>query len=84
MLDDEPSGPIPDQINPKVILVDDDPCEGDKTSAHSQFLGNPFPNPGDIVASPHGHNQAQSSSESREGVTMVIRGSATWFKPLMA
>ena len=56
MLDDDPSGPIPDQSNPKVILVDNDPCEGDKTSACSQLLGNPFLNPGDIVAGPHGHN----------------------------
>ena len=56
MLDDEPSGPIPDQSNPKVILVDDDPHEGNKTSAHSQFLRNPFLNPGDIVAGPHSHN----------------------------
>ena len=64
MLDDEPSGPIPDQSNPKVILVDGDPCEGNKTFAHSEFLGNPFLNPGDIVAGPHGHNRAQSSSQS--------------------
>ena len=32
MLDDEPSRPIPDQSNPKVILVDDDLQESDKTS----------------------------------------------------
>ena len=56
MLDDEPSGPIPNQSNPKVILVDYDPWEGDRTSACSQFLGNPFLNPGDIVAGSHGHN----------------------------
>ena len=65
MLDDEPSGPIPNQSNPKVILVDDNPCKGDKTSVHSQFLGNPFLNQTDIVAGPHGHNQAQSSGQSR-------------------
>ena len=64
MLDNKPSRPIPDQSNPKVILVDDDPCEGDKTSTHSQFLGNPFLNPGDIVAGPHSHNRAQSSGQS--------------------
>ena len=62
MLDDEPSRPIPNQSNPKVILVDDNPHEGNKTSA--QFLGNPFLNPGDIVAGPHGHNRAQSSGQS--------------------
>ena len=65
MLDDEPSGPIPNQSNPKVILVDDNPREGDKTSTRSQFLGNPFLNPGNIVAGPHGHNQAQGQSQGR-------------------
>ena len=65
MLDNEPSGSIPDQSNPKVILVDDDPHEGDKTSAHSQFLGNTFLNPGDIKAGLHGHNQAQSPGQSQ-------------------
>ena len=63
MLDDEPSGPIPNQSNPKVILVDDGPHEGNKTSTCSQFLENPFLNPGDIMAGPHGHNRAQSSRQ---------------------
>ena len=62
MLDDGPGGPIPDQSNPKVILVDDDPHGGDKTLTHSWILGNPFLNPGDIVAGSHGHNQTQSSN----------------------
>ena len=65
ILHDEPSGPITDQSNPKVSLVDDNPCEDDKTSAQSQFLGNPFLNPADIMAGPHGHNQAQSSGQSQ-------------------
>ena len=63
MLDDGPGGPIPDQSNPKVILVDDDPHEGDKTFTHSQILGNPFLNPGDIMAGPHCHSQTQSSNQ---------------------
>ena len=32
-------------------------------TAHSQFLGNPFLNPSDIMAGPHGHNRAQSSGQ---------------------
>ena len=66
MLDDGPGGPIPDQSNPKVILVDY-PHEGDKTFTRSQILGNPFLNPGDIVAGPHGHNRTQSSNQSQGG-----------------
>ena len=54
MLADPASDTVPDQSNPKVIIVDEPP-EGDETSHHDQLLGNPFIGPRDMVASPYGH-----------------------------
>ena len=53
MLTDTASDIVPDQSNPKFIIVDE-PLEGDEMSHHDQLLGNPFTGPGDMVASPYG------------------------------
>ena len=54
MLTDTSGDTVPDQSNPKVIIMDEPP-EGDETSHHDQLLGNPFTGPGDMVAGPYGH-----------------------------
>ena len=57
MLADTADDAVPDQSNPRVIVVDEPP-EDDETSHRDQSLGNPFTGPGDMVADPDGHGGA--------------------------
>ena len=80
MLTDTAGNVVPDQSNPRVIIVDATP-EGDEVSHHDRSLRNPFTGPGDMVAGPYGHGGAlpldhsQGSSDSgaqkEEFCTMV-------------
>ena len=54
MLTDTASDTVPDQSNPKFIIVNEPPV-GDETPHCDQLLGNPFTGPGDVVTSPYGH-----------------------------
>ena len=54
MLTDTAGDTVPDQSNPKVIIVNEPP-ECDEASHHDQLLGNPLTYPGDMVTSPYGH-----------------------------
>ena len=66
MLTDAADRTIPDQSNPKVIIVDE-PQEDDEVSQWDRVLGNPFTGPGDVVASPHDHSKAPPSSQPGDG-----------------
>ena len=66
MLTDAADRTIPDQSNPKVIIVDE-PQEDDKVSQWDRVLGNPFTGPGDVVASPHDHSNAPPTSQRGDG-----------------
>ena len=59
-------GTIPDQSNPKVIIVDE-PQEDDEVSQWDRILGNPFTGPGDVVGGPHGHSNAPPPSLPGDG-----------------
>ena len=66
MLTDAADGIIPDQSNPKVIVVDE-PQEDDKVSQQDIVLDNPFTGPGDVVAGPHDHSNAPPPSQPGDG-----------------
>ena len=57
MLTDTAGDAVPDQSNPRVIIIDEK-LEGGEVSHHAQLLGNPFTSPGDMVAGPYGHGGA--------------------------
>ena len=63
MLTDAADGTIPDQSNPKVIIVDESQ-EDDEVSQQDRILGNPFTGPGDVVAGWHGHSNTPPPSQS--------------------
>ena len=60
MLTDTAGDAVPDQSNPRVIIIDEMP-EGDEVSHHDRSLGNPFTGPGNMVAGPHGDGGALPS-----------------------
>ena len=66
MLTDAADRTIPDQSNPKVIIVDA-PQEDDEVSQQDGILGNPFTGPGDLVAGQQGHRNAPPSSQPGNG-----------------
>ena len=66
MLTDAADGTIPDQSNPKVIIVSE-PQEDDEVSQWDRVLGNPFTSPGDVVAGQHGHSNASPPSQPGDG-----------------
>ena len=57
MLTDTAGEAVPDQNNPRVIIVDETPEDGE-VSHQDRSLGNPFTGPGDMVAGPYGHGGA--------------------------
>ena len=64
MLTDTAGDAVPDQSNPRVIIVDKS-LEGDEVSNHDRSLGNPFTSPGDMVAGPYGHGGALPPDHSQ-------------------
>ena len=66
LLTDAANGTIPDQSNPKVIIVNE-PQEDDGISQWDGVLGNPFTSPGDVVTGLHDHGNAPPPSQSRDG-----------------
>ena len=66
MLTDAADRTIPDQSNPKVIIVNE-PQEDDKVSQWDRVLGNPFTGPGEVVAGLHGHSNAPPPSQLGHG-----------------
>ena len=64
MLTDTAGDAVPDQSNPKVIIIDETP-EGDEVSHHDRLLGNPFTGPSDMVAGPYGHGGALPPDHSQ-------------------
>ena len=66
ILTDAADGTIPDQSNPKVIIVDE-LQEDDKVSQLDSVLGNSFTGPGDVVAGRHGHSNTPSPSQPGDG-----------------
>ena len=79
MLTDTAGDRVPDQSNPKVIIVDEPP-EGDEASHCDRLLGNHFTGPGDMVASPYGHGL-----QTIPGVVVMVmlkrKSSVPWSKP---
>ena len=66
MLTDAADRTIPDQSNPKVIIIDE-PQDDDEVSQWDRVLGNPFTGPSDVVAGPHGHSNAAPPSQPGDG-----------------
>ena len=62
MLTDSTGGTLPDQSNPKVIIVNKPP-EHNEASHHDWLLGSPFTGPSDMVASPYGHGSVLPSDQ---------------------
>ena len=54
MLMETADGTMPDQSNPKVIIINE-PQEDNRVSQWNRVLGNPFTGPGDVMASLHDH-----------------------------
>ena len=54
-----------EQSNPKVIAIDEQ-SESDDTIHHNRLLGNPFTDPGDMVAGPYGHGSALPSNHPKK------------------
>ena len=66
MLTDAADGTIPDQSNPKVIIVYEHQ-EDDEVSQWDRVLGNPFTGPGDVVAGLYGQCNAPPPSQPGDG-----------------
>ena len=66
MLMEAADRPIPDQSNPKVIIIDETQ-EDDKVSQWDRVLGNLFIGPGDLMASLHDYSNAPPPNQSGDG-----------------
>ena len=66
MLTDAADGTIPDQSNPKVIIVDE-PQEDNEICQQDRVLGNPFTGPSDKVAGLQDHSNTPPPSQPGDG-----------------